>query len=330
VEQKYKKMLSIIIRACIAIALMGAVFHRVGFKAAFSQVAAVRKEYIAGAMVLYFLMYLVKCVRWRFLLHSQKMHLGLWHSLSIYVFSSLFGAFTPGRVGEAIRILDPAREQGLYAESTACAAVDKGFDIALLAVLLASAATCSLLSRYESVMLLVCGFAGIAALACGVLIIRYLAARNVTVPEAVLRFLPKSWNETIHEQPGRFFNALLDCIRRGWLTGVLTTGAFWVLHVACHFLILRSLGGNMNLGYLVLCLVLSSIVEFVPVTVCGLGTREYLLIYLFGRIALPEELAVAFGLMNLVFTYAVTGIFMFFIWCLDRWWGRRVCGCISL
>lgn len=320
-EQKHRKRLSIIIRACIAIVLMGAVFRRVGLKAALGELADVRKEYILAAIAIYFLMYLVKCIRWRFLLGVQNMHLTLWRSLSVYIFSSLFGAFTPGRVGEAIRIIGPARADGLYAESAACAAVDKGFDIALLAVLLGAASACSLLSTYESMTLIAFGVAGIFLLALGLIIVRHLATRNVAIPAALLRFAPQSWNEAVRGQPRRFFGAVMDCTRRGWSLGLLATGTFWILHVACHFLILRALGGSMNMGYLVLCLVLSSIVEFVPVTVCGLGTREYLLIYLFGRVALPEELAVAFGLMNLVFTYLVTGLFMFAIWCLG--WRSR-------
>jgi uncharacterized protein (TIRG00374 family) len=320
VDRRHKKTLAILLRACIAAALLVAVFRRVGLKAALSQFADLRKEYIIAAIAFYFLMYLVKCVRWRFLLKTQNMHLTFWRSLSVYIFSSLFGAFTPGRVGEAIRIIGPARDRGLYAESAACSAVDKGFDIALLVVLLGSASSCSLLSTYESTMLLALGVSGIFVLAIGLVVVRHLATRNVSIPAALLRFAPQSWNATIHGQPSRFFRAVVDCVSRGWFLGVVTTGAFWILHVACHFLILKALGGSMNMGYLVLCLVLSSIVEFVPVTVCGLGTREYLLIYLFGRVALPEELAVAFGLMNLVFTYLVTGLFMFAIWCLG---GRR-------
>ena len=315
-DRNRKKMLTILLRACIAAALLVAVFRRVGLKAALGEFADVRKEYIIAAIVIYFLMYLVKCVRWRFLLGVQNMHLTLWRSLSVYIFSSLFGAFTPGRVGEAIRIIDPAKAEGLYAESAACAAVDKGFDIALLVVLLGAASACSLLSTYESMMLLAFGVSGIFLLAIGLIIVRHLATRDVAIPAALLRFAPQSWIESVRGQPRRFFRAVVDCVKRGWSLGILATGTFWILHVACHFLILRALGGSMNMGYLVLCLVLSSIVEFVPVTVCGLGTREYLLIYLFGRVALPEELAVAFGLMNLVFTYLVTGLFMFAIWCL--------------
>ena len=315
-NQRHKKIVSVLLRACVAAVLMFAVFRRVGFRTALSVLGGVQMGYILAALVFYFLMYLVKSLRWRFLLISQGMPVGLWRGLSIYLFSSLFGAFTPGRIGEAIRVLGPAREKGLYAESTACAAVDKAFDIALLVVLLASASACSLLSRYESLVLLAGGLAGMGALAGALLLVRYLGAGNVALPGCLLRLLPKAWHEPLHEQPGRLLRAVVDCVRRVWVVGGLCTGTFWLLHVVCHLLILKSLGGSMDFGYLVLCLVLSSIVEFLPVTICGLGTREYLLIYLFGRVRLPEALAVAFGLMNLVFTYAVTAAFVLMAWCL--------------
>lgn len=296
--------------------LLALIFRQVGAAEPLALLARAHKGYLAAAAALYFLMYLVKAERWRYLLALEGIPLGLARSLSWYISSSLFGAFTPGRVGEAVRILGPAREGRRYAESAACAAADKGFDLGLLAALLCGTSFASLLSFAESAGLLGCGLAGGAGLLAGWGAARVLARRAVALPGWLLRLAPGAWRESMREQPQRFFAAVGHCVGAGWWVGVGSTGLFWVLHVTCHFLILRALGGSLGLGYFVLCLTLSSIVEFVPITVSGAGTREYLLIHLFARAGLDGGLAVAFGLMSLVFTYLVSGVFLLAVWLL--------------
>ena len=296
-------------RLAVGIALLGLVLWRVGWREPWRLLTGVAPIPLVCALLFYGVMYLLKTLRWRMMLRHQRIRLSLSEALELYLFSSLFGAFTPGRVGEAVRAVVPAREGKRYAESLACTAVDKACDVALLAVLLCAASWSSVLSAKEGRVLFWSGVALAGGLAVAYVVAWAAARRTVAPPAWLLRASPASWRAALADQPNRFIDACLSCVRQAGCHAAVLTALFWVAHVACHYGILLSLGGRMDLWYFVMCLTLSGLVEFVPVTVCGLGAREYLLILLFAKVGLTAELAVAFALMNLVFTYAVTGGF---------------------
>ena len=303
-----------LLRLCLGVLILVAVIWRVGLSGTWAVLKEANVLYLLGAVDLFFLMYLVKSLRWRTLLAQQDMHLSVWRALSLYVSTSLFGYFTPGRIGEAVRVLPPARDQKRYAESLACTAVDKSFDISLLAILLCLASLSSLLSRKEATALFAAGIVIACVLTCGLVLLAISARKGVVIPGIMLRLMPVSWREAVEKQPNRFVTAGIQCLANTWRTGVGCTALFWILHVGCHYLIFLALGGRMDPWYFVLCLTLSSLIEFIPVTICGLGTREYLLVYLFGRVGIETGTALAFALVNVFFIYAVTSIFTLALW----------------
>ena len=296
-------------RFAVGIVLLVLVLIRVGLREPWRILSHATFGYLVAAIALYATMFLLKMLRWRTMLHCQKIAVSPLKALDLYLFSSLFGAFTPGRVGEAVRAIVPAREGKRYAESLACTAVDKAFDVLLLAVLLVAASRSALLSAGESRALLWSGVALVGIITFAYIATRTAVRRGLRIAPAIARLLPGSWRPAIADYPDRFAAAGLACVRQAWLPGTVLTALFWVAHVGCHYLILQSLGAGMDIWYFVLCLTLCGLVEFVPVTVCGLGTREYLLIFLFAKAGLGEDVALAFALMNIIFTYALTGLF---------------------
>lgn len=309
-------------RLGVGILLLVLVVGRVGVREPWRLLSCADPGLLAGAVAFYVLMFLIKTLRWRSMLLNRRIAVSFPRALELYLFSSLCGAFTPGRVGEALRAILPAREQKRYAESLACTAVDKAFDAALLALLLIAASRSRLLSTGESRALFLSGAALAALMAAGYGAARAIARRGIRLHRAVARLLPVSLRRMLEEQPDRFLSSGLACVRDKWVSAAALTALFWLAHVGCHYLILLSLGGSMDPWYFVLCLTLAGLVEFLPVTICGLGTREYLLVLLFEKAGLGDDMALAFALMNIVFTYAVTGILTMVVHCIRTGFGN--------
>jgi uncharacterized protein (TIRG00374 family) len=297
------------IRLGLGILILLGVIVYVDMRAVMDLVASTHLLYLLAAVTLYFSMYVIKTLRWRVFLSSQDLHVGLSDALSYYLSSSFFGAFTPGRVGEITRLFGPARENRRYAESLACTAVDKGFDVLLLLVLLVLSSFSPLLEAREVSVLRIIGGIGTASAIAGILWIFALAKRTDGISPTLIRLAPAAWQETLESQPRNFFEASADSLRKRWIPASLLSVLFWVSHVLCHFCLLLALGVSMDIWYFILCLTLAGVVEFVPVTICGLGTREVLLVFLFEKAALSADVAVAFCVLNVFLIYVMTGLF---------------------
>jgi len=84
----------------------------------------------------------------------------------------------------------------------------------------------------------------------------------------------------------------------------------WLLTFISAFFIAKSVGIEIGLIYLVAFLPLSTIVELIPVTISGFGTREATLIFFFSFLGISASSAIIFSLLY-IFTgwiFALIGL----------------------
>jgi uncharacterized protein (TIRG00374 family) len=313
-----KKRWIIALRVAIGIALFLLVMTRVDLREMAELLRHAHLPSLVGVVLLFFCLFLVKTLRWQYLLGLNALALPFPRALYMYIVSCLMGFVTPGRLGEMIRIVPPAKENGRYVDSTACMAVDKAYDIALFAILLCAGA---LAATLPTTLRWIGGGLGvliILGLAIGFVLVRGWVKRGAPIPDKIIGALPKTWQTFMAEKPANFFRVSYVTALRSWLAGPVLTILFWIVHVACHYMMLRSLGKSMDLGYFIMCLILVSLVEFVPITISGLGTREVLFVYLFEPAGLSSEEAFAFASLNLFLMYIVTSVFVLCLWPISR------------
>ncbi len=317
--QQDSKGVQVLVRAAVGIGLLIFVMTRIDLGDAAQIVLQADPLLLVSAIGLFLGMFLVKTIRWRMLLRSQRFSFSFRDALFTYLLSSLAGSVSPARAGEMLRVLPPAQEDLRYAESLACAGIDKAYDVALLGILLLVGSLAPLVSSGESMTLGLMGACILIALATMPFLLRRWLTHGAQMPDWALNVAPASWRSHITGQPRRFIQASYDCLARCWSASLALTVAFWVIHVLCHYCMLRAVGGELNLYYFVLCLILVGLVEFAPISICGFGARELLLVYLFERGEVLRETAFAFASLNLVLMYAITGLFTLGAWL----WARQ-------
>lgn len=317
-ETRLKKRVITGLRVAVGLFLVVVVINSVDLGLTAEILGRAHLSYLGGMVLLFFCLFLVKTFRWQHFLRINKLAMPLGIALYTYILSCLIGFCTPGRLGEVMRIVPPAKASGRYADSTSCAAVDKAYDVALLAILLCVGALSPMLPgvlRWTGGAL---GMLIIVCLAMGFLLVRRWVKSGALIPERILNSLPKTWQPYVAEKPANFFRVSHATVLRSWLAGPSLTILFWIVHVACHYMMLRSLGKSMDLGYFVMCLILVSLVEFAPISIAGLGAREVILVYLFEPAGLSKEEATAFATLNLFLMYIVTSVFALCLWPLSR------------
>jgi len=314
----FKKRLVIALRVAVGLVLILAVMKKVKLSAVADELSDAHLPSLIAMVLLFFCLFLVKTLRWQHFLGANALALPFPRALYTYIFSCLMGSVTPGRLGEIIRIVPPAEKNGRYVDSTACAAVDRAYDVALLAVLLCAGAVAPILPNILRWIGGGMGLLIIIGLAVGMVLVRGWVRRGAPIPQKIIGALPKTWRAFVEEKPANFFRISYVTALRTWFAGSALTILFWIVHVACHYLMLRSLGIRMDLGYFVMCLILVSLVEFVPISIGGLGPREVLFVLLFEPAGLSYEQVVAFATLNLFLIYIVTSIFVLCLWPISK------------
>ncbi|KJR40686.1 hypothetical protein MCHI_003407 [Candidatus Magnetoovum chiemensis] len=88
----------------------------------------------------------------------------------------------------------------------------------------------------------------------------------------------------------------------------------WLLYYIVFFLLAFAISLDISFINIVYLSSISSFVAIVPITFLGIGTRDVVLIYMFNRIGLSSEHAVAFSTMFLLvyfFTFLISSVFYF-------------------
>jgi uncharacterized membrane protein YbhN (UPF0104 family) len=89
---------------------------------------------------------------------------------------------------------------------------------------------------------------------------------------------------------------------------------FWATVMLLAYTVTRVLSIDVSLGYLALMMPTVTLVELIPISVAGLGTREAAVIYFFSVIGIASAQAVGFSIMYLILGTYLTALVGFFAW----------------
>ena len=225
-------------------------------------------------------------------------------------------SITPGKVGDAVRALYVSRETGRgLGESFLTVFMDRLMDLVL--VLVFGLATILIFSyRYTNMpSIWVIVAASVAGLGAVYLVLNRSLMRSLAGP--FLRALtPKKYRAQLSSQVHGFYDALALCARHWRSTtfaGFLTL-VFWAGIVLLAFTVTRVLEIEVSLGYVALMMPMVTLVEIIPISVSGIGTREAAVIFFFAAVGIGSAQAVAFSIMYLIAGTYLTALVGFVAW----------------
>jgi uncharacterized protein (TIRG00374 family) len=246
----------------------------------------------------------LKAWRWQSLLRLQGQSYSVRRATVVY-FSTLFvGYLTPGRVGEFAKALYLAQDTGMSVSSSMSSVlVDRLFD---LFVLLASCASGLVLFTLPD------GFAapavGLLALLVGVLLLMVHPRAEVPLRRLVER-LPGIRRHAARLVPAvrQFYSGMASLWRPSLAFTLLLTIAAYVVFFSQCYLLALGLDLPLSASFVVFAVATASLTALLPVSISGLGTRDAVLIALFGTAGLGAEKAVAYSMLILLVFYVASG-----------------------
>lgn len=231
--------------------------------------------------------------------HSQ---LSFKNSVWIYLAGQPLGAVTPAKLGDIVRVLGIGRWGNLRPYSAfAVHVADKVYDLLAL-VLLAATGLITLIAQKEFKGPAVAALMGIGM---GVLLMALFLnpqwMRSLLKP--LLLFLaPKRLAEQLSAHGREFYKDLLSLFqpsRRLALPFFLSLSAWLVVLVRTYFCSL-AVGLPLSLVTIGLLLPIVIVIEFLPITILGFGTREAALFFLFASPQVSTAGLLSFSLMTVV------------------------------
>jgi uncharacterized protein (TIRG00374 family) len=286
-----RRRLGSILKFAVSLGLLIVLLARVGIRQALATLKTAHWSLLLLGLSLYIVGIALRAVRWRALLRAQSVTVPLSRLVALYYVGSFFNIMLPTGVGgDAVRAYELARDCGSSPISVGTVLADRA--IGLLALFLMAA-----LALPFSVHLL---DTWLIALVLALTVGSFVGVALFLWPEPLRRIshaLPTRLRYWINRPALRkiYFSF------RGYNWRALTIAAgvsvlFNLLLVAVNVLIGISLDVHVGLQYYLIVTSIASALLILPISISGLGVREWEYVVLFGRVGVPATTAVSMSL----------------------------------
>ncbi len=267
--------------------------------------------YIMFAILLNIPLLFIKSYRWNRLLKTQSIHYSLKNTFLSYLSGIYAGIITPGKIGEFVKVIYLKTDLGIpFSKGFSSVLMDRVFDIYPMIIL-------GFIGIWE---LRVFGELSTISLILAILIILMpLFLFNKKLVKKLTRpiydiFVKNRFRGKIEKNFENFYTGIGQLIGYNlWGISILTFLSYMIFFSQTYLIVL-SMGVSINFINISLIIVISNMIGLLPITIAGLGTRDAILIYLFGMIGFQPELAVSYSALFLLVFFICGGVFGALAW----------------
>ena len=264
-----------------------------------------RYTYLLPVVVLIFPYVGLRARRWQRLLARQNIRCPFRSALIFYFAAIYIGLVTPGRLGELAKGVF-LKQNGMadISQSLPSVVFDRLLDLYCLALLAIMAVA------HLGLLAIPFWMTVLMVLACGIApwwFLNWAKSDNGLVRwvgSALGRFdgrWEKAW--------ALFLEGSRSLISPHLLKALLLTISSYTVYFGQVYLLARMIGLPVTWIDTVMVVAFGVLIGFVPITIAGLGTREAVLIYLFGRLGVPAASTLSFAfLYNIVYIACIGAI----------------------
>ncbi|MFH1445183.1 MAG: lysylphosphatidylglycerol synthase transmembrane domain-containing protein [Nanoarchaeota archaeon] len=260
--------------------------------------------YFSIGVVLTFVVLILRGIKFKMVIGLHDLNESSFNAIRIWSIGLFTGMITPGRVGDFIKIfyLDKAQPLG---KRLSVVIVDRIVD--LVVVLSSAVIGVVLLNVWFGYTVVSLGL--ISTILAAFFIALYLLTKK-NFMRKILRpvfdfFVPQKFKEKIRVDFYEFYNIFGELKnKKGSLFGVTIFNIFiWLLSILEVMFFGFALGIDFNYIFLFAVMSVMVIIELIPISVSGIGTRDAFLLLVLPLIGVTEGVIISFSLFYLVFVY---------------------------
>ncbi len=271
--------------------------------------------YLGAAMLIWIIMVLLKVVKWMAVIRAIDGRVTPKESLIALMVGIFIGIMTPGRIGDFVRAAY-VKDRLSWGKGVLAVVIDRAMDVLLLIGFAAAGVVwLSMISGFKVISIEVVAGVGILALSATYLALKKSFMKKFILPIAK-RLLPAPFFVMVEKLGKQFFEAIpllkknMHFIFGAVIASVLT----WLLSITFGFILMLGVGMHVEWKLALLTVPMLALVEILPVSVIGIGTRELAAILILSFFGISPEQAVIFSLLYFVLGYlpsVVIGFILF-------------------
>jgi uncharacterized protein (TIRG00374 family) len=255
-------------------------------------------------------------LRWQYVMRCVGIRCGLARSTFVWIIGFFASAVTPAKAGDAIRAVYISKDTGRsMGETLLTVFIDRLWDLGF--VMLAGIVSAVMFSRryiaIPSIPLIVVGVAAIVVAA--VLMTRRGAMRLLLKPIFVV-LVPKRHREGLSANFHTFYDAMRVYAADPWRNVIMAgfTLVCWGLIFLLAVYVSRLLHIQVDPRYVILIMPIVTLVELMPFSISGLGTRDATVIYFFAAVGVGSAEAVGFSIAYVLIGTYLTALLGLVLW----------------
>lgn len=294
--------------ALIGIALLFFILFSLQLDRIISNIFQANPVFLVLAVLTMPLTVLSKSLKWRLLLFEKKNTVSISESIQAFLKGFFLSVTTPGRIGDFSRALFIKNKTG-FAFALSSVLLDRLIDVGLLMVL-------SLLGLYaffvwfgiwilNPLIILVILFVLIAGLL-------YVLKKNQTgfFRNLFFSLVPQNYSEKVKETYSELISQFQQHTTKPalFVLPVLLGILNWCIGFLTGFLVASALEIHQPIYFFAIVVLVLSLIEIIPISIGGIGTREAGAIFLFSQVGLGPEIAVSFSLLYFFIGYVLVAL----------------------
>ncbi len=271
------------------------------------QIGGINFFYFFIALIFVLVYILIQTIKWFVIARKQKIAVPFKEALKINFITDFYGLVTPGRLGSAMRADYLKKYGGGVGKGLSNFAIDKVLDLSSIFIL----AIClgfvfknkiSVIS-VSSLYILIAIFMLMVFLS---LILYKKKLSWIFLRIIYKKFVPKNLKETARTTFDSFYENMpsLGFLFLAFIINFIS----WIINYSIAYFIGLSLGIEVSFIYYLAIFPIATIVAQIPITIGGLGTREFTLIGLFGLFGVEAVKVFSMAMLSLLITGIIPAI----------------------
>lgn len=259
---------------------------------------------------------IIKSYKWKLIVSTLKKEISLFASIKAFLIGFSLSVLTPAKLGDFIRAFYIRDEKCSLGKALSSVVTDRLIDI----VMLFSFAFIGILIFSLIFHIQVLSMSLLIVLAIAIAAAVYVVT-NRDLLSRLLRpffnvFIPEHHKKTVSEYYHDFFSGLSIFFhdKKTFVLVIIIGILSWIPPFVYAYLLARSIGINLDFTFFVIVIPIISLLDLLPISISGIGTRDAALIFLFGLQDISAEAAVAFSLLYLFMSYWLIALIGALFW----------------
>ena len=273
----------------------------------------IKLTYLLFAFLLLIPFYIIKVLRWHFIMLKQGINLSFLKLLQIYGIGIFLALITPGRIGELFKISYFTKEGISAGKSLVNVIIDRFADIVFL-FFFGCFSMLMFLNLFAKTLTL------ISIIILSIIIVIFIILKtnlHQKIFHVILqKLIPSEQKNAWQINFQTFKKDLIMIIKEHSLSIMAITIISWLLYYEIFYLLGQSLGLNqVPFWFMAITLTISSFVTLIPISISGIGTRDgvFIILLSFYSISLEKAMALSLFVLLIFFVLAIWGLICWFL-----------------